>query len=140
MSDLIIRPMQIDDLPFVKSTWLRHYKDHSDFAKPIRNSLFFPRHSKIIDQILMRENTEALIASHIDEPDVILGFLIHETQDVPVIHYAYVVEKARGLGVGREMIEHSKLTRTSCAYTHRTTDAKSISRKYETLTYDPYRT
>lgn len=136
MTDLLVRIMQPSEFVYVKATWLKHYKEHSEFARPIRDSIYFPAHSKVVDRILKR--ARVAIASHIDEPDVILGFLVYEHFDLPVIHYAYVVNRARKLGVATEMLKAVKISDTFL-FTHRTPDAKALQVKNPHMTYDPYR-
>jgi hypothetical protein len=130
--------MQPSELAYVKATWLKHYKEHSDFARPIRDSVYYPAHSRIVDHILRKPQTRAIIAAHIDEPDVILGFLVYEMMDPVVIHYAYVMSRARQLGVATAMLKAAEIE-PSFVFTHRTPDAKAIQAKNPNLTYDPYR-
>lgn len=137
MNDLSIRLMEVSELPYVKSTWLKHYKEHSEFARPIRYSVYYPAHSKIVDRILSKPQTLCVIATHIDEPEVILGFLVFERLNPIVVHYAYVVSRARGLGVAKAMMKETQIGE-AFTFTHRTTDAKTIQAKYANLTYDPY--
>lgn len=138
MTDLLIRPMQPSELAYVKATWLKHYKENSEFAKPIRDSIFFPAHSQIVDNILKRHSTGVLICSHHDEPDIILGFLVYELERSPTIHYAYVIARARMMRLASEMLRAAEIG-TDFTFTHRTQDAKAIQLKYSGMTYDPYR-
>lgn len=138
MTDLQIRLMQPSELAYVKATWLKHYKEHSDFAKPIRDSVYYPAHSRLVDQILTKRNSIVLIAAHVDEPDVILGFLVYEYFDEAVIHYAYVVSRARKLGVATAMLKAADIS-DRFTFTHRTPDAKAIQTNNPNMTYDPYR-
>lgn len=138
MTDLQVRIMQPGDLAYVKATWLKHYKEHSEFARPIRDSIYYPAHSRIVDHILRKPATRCVVASHMDEPDVILGFLVFEVSAPPVIHYAYVVSRARKLGVATEMMRAMEIQDTFI-FTHRTPDAKTIQSNNPHMTYDPYR-
>jgi ribosomal protein S18 acetylase RimI-like enzyme len=131
LTDLIIREITPEDYPFVKATWLRHFKEHGYYTKFIRNSVYFENHAKIVDSIISKGTT--LIASHVDEPEIILGFLVYQPG---VIHYAYVISKARRLGVGKELLAASGLFEFT--YTHRTEDAASYHANHPGLTYNPY--
>lgn len=123
------------DYPFVKATWLRNYREQSEFARPIRKHVYFDMHGKVVDAILARAKT--LIAYHPDEPEVVLGFIVHEDRPGPVVHYAYVIEKARRMGIGRDLYQTAGLPESS-SFTHRTRDAASISARHTELTYNPY--
>lgn len=133
MTDLQVRYMQPSELAYVKATWLKHYKEHSEFARPIRDSVYYPAHSRIVDHILKR--ARVAIAAHMDEPDVIMGFLVFEPA---LIHYAYVVSRARMLGVATEMLKAAGIS-NEFSFTHRTQDAKALQAKNPHMTYDPYR-
>lgn len=135
MNDITIRGMEPSDYPFVKSTWLKNYRAQSDFAKPIRTSVYFGAHAKIADHILSR--AETLVAVHVNEPDVILGFIVFEPHETPVVHYTYVIEKARRLGIGRELFQAAGIGPV-LHYTHRTRDAKALSARFPEMTYNPY--
>lgn len=135
MDDLKTRPMTEGDYPFVKATWLRNYREQSEFARPIRKHVYFDMHGRVVDAILARAKT--LIAYHAAEPEVVLGFIVHEERMGPVVHYAYVVEKARRMGIGRDLFQGAGLTDTA-SFTHRTRDAAAISARHSDLTYNPY--
>jgi hypothetical protein len=130
--------MQSSELAYVKATWLKHYKEHSDFARPIRDSIYYPAHSRLVDHILSKRNSIVLIAAHVDEPEVILGFLVYEYFDHAVIHYAYVIARARKLGVATAMLKAAEIS-DNFVFTHRTPDAKAIQAGNPHMTYDPYR-
>lgn len=139
MEGLKIRPMRDGDMEFVKSSWLKNYKNSSSFAKRITHDVFFKWHGAIVDSILARPQTEILIATLPDEEGVILGFFVVEKQGLSrVAHYLFVRREWRKLGLARALIEASG--DSAFVFTHWTDPMDSISnRKDITLVYDPYR-
>lgn len=141
MTELSIRRAGPSDAPYILSTWLNHYKEHSYFALRIKRRIYFERHHRVLTAILSRPGTEVVIVHPADEPEVNFGFLVAETQGdrARVIHFAFVQEKLRRLGLCRKMMRELSLEWDACLFTHWTYTASDLVRRFPGLTYDPYR-
>lgn len=132
------RKSQPDDSSFIIACWLNHYKNHSYFAKRIRSNIYYPWQEMIIKAILGRPNTEALVAVESSEPEVILGYMVYESQE-PVIHFTYVKKPFRRFGIAKLLFQRSNLTEDRLIFTHWTFDMDHLITKFPMLTYNPYK-
>jgi hypothetical protein len=77
------------------------------------------------------------VAHPIDDPDIILGFLVFEgTKEDPIIHFIFVKRAFRNMGVGGSLLRGLDLSRAF--FTHFTRDVDWILKKYPSMKYDPY--
>lgn len=139
MEDIEVRPAAQDDAAYIISTWLNHYKDHSYFAMRIKRSIYFRAQHPIIQNVLMRPGTRAFIAHPVGEPDVIFGFIVIEMRENhPIIHFAFVKEELRGMGIGRKLLAATGIDFYGASFTHWTFTATDLVRRFPHLTYNPY--
>lgn len=139
-AEVEIRLAYVEDIPFIFATWLRSYRHSSNFARKISNDIFYKRHHMVIDLILKRTGSTVLVAHPIGEPDVILGYLVSETQNIdalPVVHYTYVKRSFRQMGIAKALWKG--LEDTPVIATHYTVDMDWLSKKHPKIMYDPYR-
>ena len=135
---VILRECGSKDVNFILHSWLRTYKHRSDFAKMIRNDIFFKWHREIILNILKRSKT--LVACYPEMDDLILRYLVYEKNDpLSIIHFTYVKLGYRKLGIAHSLINQSEIDLNQTLYTHKTYDGEEILKKYPKLIYDPYR-
>lgn len=141
--EIAIRPWNPDtDLPFLLSTWLRSYKHNSQFASRIRNHVFFKWHHDLLERALSRPTTRVLVATLPDAQDVIVGYFVHEAQDVPVAHWVYVKADFRKFGVAKALIAASALPPNlkGVEFTHASHDwFDFLERRFPEAVYCPYR-
>lgn len=139
MTTVQTRPVSESDNPFIFSSWLRHYKNRSYFAKRIRNSIFYKWHHLIVERALTDENRIALVAHPEGEPDVILGFVVGAVMsDASVLHFVYVKPSFKRMGIAKHLLKKSKLIDAEY-FTHWTFDADEVLHKLPNINYDPYR-
>ena len=139
MEAIQIRPAQENDKPFIYSSWLRHYKNRSYFAKRIRTSIYYKWHHLVVEKILDRPTTKVLIAHPPGEPEVILGFMVLEDQgDGSVIHFCYIKPQFKRMGIARKLFKDFDL-KEPIFFTHWTFDLDELIHKIPNLIYDPYR-
>lgn len=130
-----VREANLNDLPFIYSTWLRSYRHSSQFAKKISNNVFFDWHHKVIDRFIERGG-RILIAHAIGEPEVILGYLCREaTSDI--LQYVYVKKAFRKMSIAKKLYESSGVANNG-TFTHWTLDTSWIVKKLPELIYNPY--
>lgn len=130
-----IRLVQSSDIAFIYSTWLNATKYDSDIGKNIRKSVFFEHYRLVIDHILSKETTNVLVACKPDEPSVIFGYLVSEPE---TIHFCFVKESFRNLGIARSLYESafSDSGEGAVSTTHETQFAEEIIRKH--FDYNPF--
>lgn len=137
MEEIAIRKSLPSDTAFVVDTWLNNFKSDGYFAKRIRHSIYRYNHSKIINHLLERDDAETLIAyPYGDDPDIILGFIVHTKPSI--IHYCFVKQELRGMGIGKKLLEYANLNVNNCIFTHWTFAMNDIFAKNSGMEYNPY--
>lgn len=127
----VIREARPDDISFIYATWLRSYRLGSGLGLASGKSAYFHTYNRIIDHILGRDQTTALVAALADEPTVILGYLI---SDESALHYAFVKEPFRRMGIARALYEACQ-TKRPCFITHKTRCLAPVLEKHGHLAY-----
>lgn len=128
------------DKAFIYSTWLKNYKYSSYFAKRIKPAIFFAGHHSILDHLLAKPTIKVLIASSRDNADDIYGYVAYEPKqdDKNVVHFIFVKDAFRNMGVARTLFEIAKLKLETLSITHWTFPVDEFIRKYPMITYNPY--
>lgn len=99
-----LRPASKQDEPFIYSTWLRSYKP-SKRNSGVPASIYYKRQGKIIDAILARPETKSVIATAHDDPEHFFGHAAwEEYPNAIVLHYFYVKQSFRRLGIGTALL------------------------------------
>lgn len=137
-TDLVIRPFEPSDFNFIIATWLNHYKSHSYFAKRIKHSLYFKWHNKVVQNIFNKPETSCLILHEPNEPEVIFGFFVFERRDPAIMHFVFIKEELRGMGLGTRIVEAANLSQDNIQFSHWTYPMNDIIIKYPQLNYNPY--
>lgn len=139
-----IRSAQPSDISFIYSSWLKSYKHGSELGKSTRTGVFFNSYREVLDAILQRSQT--FVACLIDEPEVILGYLVHEpladepftVDPIHILHYAFIKESFRRLGIGQMLLEHAKINPKLTYYTHKTILLDKFDGAFSQMTYNPF--
>lgn len=103
--NLIIRRGSPLDLSYIASTWLQSYSTSK--TRWHLQDRYYKIWPVIIEQLLRR--SESLVATLIDDPDLILGWAVFEPKE-RLLHYVYVRGKSsqsEGLqheGIGKALI------------------------------------
>lgn len=130
-----IRPGMESDANFILSSWLKSYRQ-SYFARVMTNTIYFDNHHSVLRRILKRATV--LVASNVDSPDQIYGYIVFEMVDgIPVIHYTYVKHTFRGMNIAKLLYNQAKGAQEAAVYTHHTRVVESLSRNYN-LVHHPY--
>lgn len=78
-----------------------------------------------------------MIAHPVDEPDVIIGYMVFEPpEENPLVHFIYVKKPFREMGVANTLIKGTEIG--NAVFTHWTNEMHWITRKYPGLVFDPY--
>lgn len=126
------------DVNFIYHSWLKSFRK-SDFARPITDTVYFPEHHKLIENICVKDSTEMLVACNQDEPDQIYGYIVGELMEgIPCVHYIYVKHTFRGLGIGTRLLQCLKPNLgTGSVHTHHTGAANKLGNRFNSV-YQPY--
>ena len=108
MSDgFTLRPMTKDDEGFVYRAWLEGYWQHCPESAYMPKSEWFCRWHRVIERLLEAEATQVQVAHVENQPDVLLGFAC---ATLGVLHWAYVKQTFRGLGICRSLVSATSAT------------------------------
>lgn len=132
LAGVAIRLGTTADLPLVSSTWLRHYRRRSAYARAVPERLYATEQRALITLILQR--TPVVCAVDASAPEVVLGYLV---ADAVCVHWLHVKDGFRGLGLARMLAKHAQ---GALYYTHETDDAATLARRLGlVLEFNPYR-
>jgi GNAT superfamily N-acetyltransferase len=134
---ILIRKAIEPDVAFIFNSWLRSYRD-SYFAKGIAATVYFTEHHKVIEQLL--KTCTVYIACDSTDTSNIFGYICAEEIDgIFVIHYTYVKETYRKLGVSKMLVKYFgvELGEKASIYTHKTKIGNAIAEKKHCI-YSPY--
>lgn len=138
---ILVRPVRPGDVPFITSNWLRCVRN-SPWVKGCPNSMYYNYHHRLLDHILPRATT--LLAVNEKNDNELLGFATGEFLDeqVFVLHFVYVKDHFRLLGVAGKLLEAFLLNSNPAIklYTAKTRDIYPIEDKLADrgYIYNPY--
>ena len=135
-----IRKIEEDDINFILSTWLKSYYDNLKGCErrglPCPDSdIFYSKHQAKIKDVLKKAlnhdgSNAAFVCTAPDDLTQIMGYIVF---DAECIHYCFVKNVYRKLGVGRKLMEKSKAAKY---FSHHTKHARFLNHG---LRFDPYR-
>lgn len=129
--DFNLRAPGETDVGFIKSTWLRDFQEHSQFARKIATADYAQFHRLLVDRILSR--ARALVAFDVADPRVLWGHVVWEPG---ILHYLFVKRPFRNARLGTALYEAA-----GCpdVFTHLTFAGESVWRtKVPGLRFVPY--
>lgn len=133
--EIVIRQYQPADRAFITNSWLKSYKDESNFAKGIPSPLYYEWHGEIVNRILDRDSATTLIAASQSDDDVIIGYSVTEKIHLKtVIHYVYVKRAFNGLGICKMLLDVAQKIEYS---SHMTRSGMGLADKMK-IKYCPY--
>jgi hypothetical protein len=121
------------DLPFIMNSWLRSWRD-SDFAKLMKNEVFYENYEPFIKGILQRANV--LVACSVDDPDQIFGYIVYENPQI--VHYVYVKTVYKKLGLAKSLFKRTVDITKPIVVTHANDYYEAVKGKYTNLIYNPF--
>lgn len=136
---VVVRKFIETDEAFVYSTWLRNYKHSSYFAKRIRPHTFFKGHWNVVNHLLAKPTVIVFIAHPKEDEETILGYLACELADKPIVHFIFVKDAFRNMGIATALFEHAKIDPNNMFFTHWTIPVDDFMNKYGDMIYDPYK-
>lgn len=94
------RDYREDDEGFLYNSWLRSFRDGSKWAEEIPGQIYFANHKQVIARLL--QDSGIVIAANPESDDQIFGYGVYQPMSggVTVLHYLYVKQPYRRLGIG----------------------------------------
>lgn len=136
---IAFRDVAEGDVPFIFSSWLQSYRD-SEEVRNIGNDAYFGGHHKVIAELAQRPEAKCFVACASDFPAQIFGWAYGESGAETVLHYVYVKQQYRRMGIARGLLQKIHQQRDGgILCTHRTHIFDLMKKKYS-LRLDPYRT
>lgn len=132
-----VRPADQSDVSFIFNSWLRSFKK-SNQVKEVNAHIYYENQHKVIETLLKR--CTVMVGVNPEDATQIYGYSVCEVIDgVNVIHYVYVKELFRRLGIGRELVKACgiDLKASAACYTHRTPLSYRIERNVNVV-FHPY--
>lgn len=129
----MIRGPRKTDQGFVASTWVRSMSGCANRPLGVRGGNI----GRLVDQVLERSDTRALIRHAAGDTDRILGWVAFvEGPGVPVIHYTYVRAEHRGKGIAEQLLTAAGCRRDKAlVYTCRGPDTVKLLRAFPAATH-----
>ena len=125
---------------FIYNSWLKSY-GKSNEARRMIGRVYFQGFENIINQI-RDSNAYVALALNPDDSDQILGYVVFSFDDeiaLSVIHYVYVKEAFRRLGIAKKLLDqaHGKVKDEAIICTFANEIFDELKDKY-LLTYNPF--
>jgi GNAT superfamily N-acetyltransferase len=117
--------------------WIESFRE-SHAAGPIPMAMYRRFYREVLTWILEREGCQVLVACNSEDENQVFGFLVHETgnldrrtrRPVPVIHYLFIKQPYRRLGVASELLRAAKIDpRHPFLFTFKTATGTDVIRK-----------
>lgn len=133
---LTIRHANDQDIPFIFSSWLKSFRDAGLMVRSVPNTIYFTNHHKILQRLIKRSTV--YVACDPKDSSQIYGYIVAEYIDGTfVLHFIYVKQSFRKLGVGRALFNNFKHDGTASCCSHLTKFGERMLLKYNMI-YHPY--
>lgn len=131
-----MRSISDADINFVFNSWLKSFKG-SPMYKHVENTIYFQNHHKLLQQCIMK--SQVILACDENDLSQILGYVVADKIDgILTIHYVYVKQAFRGLGVAKMLMQEVGFDRkVATIYTHGTEFGIKLG-KYFNCVFHPY--
>lgn len=134
---VLLRHPTPEDLKFVRHSWFESYRK-GGLAPLVGFDVYAAGMNKLLDRLL---HGDVHVAYATEVPDEIVGWVCRNelvTTRVPRhLHYVYVKQAYRRLGIATQLIEDVKCGPISNMYTHETRAGRGFAQKLA-LRFNPY--
>jgi hypothetical protein len=103
------RDYENDDYNFILATWLRGLYYGNEWFNRIDKTVFMKNYHKVIDHLLKKPFIKINVSCLVEDPSVILGYCVSEPE---ILHWVFVKQPWRGIGIARDLIPHDITTVT----------------------------
>lgn len=101
-----IRSYEPDDKNFIYTSWLRGLRFGNDFFREIDSDVYYREMQKTVDTILALKDTKVDVACLIEDPRVILGYVVNRPD---VLDWVFVKLPWRRMGVARTLLKDKEI-------------------------------
>lgn len=129
-SPIVLRAYEDGDKAFIMATFLRGLYYGDSWYSTIPKNRFMECYHSFLESLLDSPGIDIKVACLPDDKDVIIGYSIYTNT---VLHWLYVKEKWRKLGVAKALLPNP-LT----AVTHLTDLGRKLLKKKEGVYFDPF--
>lgn len=131
----MIRGPRKTDQGYVASTWVRSMSGCANRPLGEKGGAL----GRLVDQVLERDDTRALIRHAAGDQDRILGYVVHcEGPGVPTVHYVYVRDSYREQGIATELLTAIGAQKTKAlVFTCRGPSTRRLVTAYPASTFMP---
>lgn len=130
-----IRAATEADVGFVFNSWLKSHR-YSDSVKGISSPIYYSGQHRLIERAI--ETGKLLIACSKEDESHIYGYVCAGHYDGHLaVHYIYVKQTYRNLGIGLELLNQFRHGDTAAFYTHSSKMSELLNKKYSMI-YHPY--
>lgn len=135
-TQITFRPATQDDVNFIFNSWLKSFRGGT-LATGVSNPIYYAQHHRLIEGIC--KSAQILVAVNAADLAQIFGYVAYEPMEgMNVVHYIYVKEPYRRLGLGKLLLEQAKIDAKKPFFcTHRTNVMRFLERRYA-FVYNPY--
>ncbi len=118
------------DKDFILDTWCRGQYYGSPHWRQVPVQVFHKAYASHVISLLAKPSTSVAVASLADDPDTILGFIVHTGS---VLHWAYTKNDFRGQGILNLLLKGKQIE----SVTSTTLPGAAITKKMK-LTFNPF--
>lgn len=132
MQGVAVRPMRREDaseLGFVTQTWLRSSM-RSKLAELIPRAVYVREESALVSRIVDRSSV--FVAEAVAVPGELSGWIC---TDGDVLHFLYVKQPYRRLGIGRALMQVARKCKYASHWTRRADECEPL---FGSLTFNPF--
>jgi GNAT superfamily N-acetyltransferase len=136
-SSIRFRDANQADVAFIFNSWLKSNRS-SALVQGVSNPVYFAQHHLLIEGLV--KTCKVIVAVNADDTSQIFGYIVYDVvEGMPVIHYVYVKQPYRKLGLAALMLEQAQIDGTKPFFTTHKPDFRHrmIERKF-TIILNPY--
>lgn len=144
MTDIVFRLMVPEDIAYIKSTFLKSFRN-SPFTNHIPNKAYFSFYSPLFDSLLSGGSSSSsssvvVLAVSPEDTNHIYAWAVWEVLgSVPVLHYTYTKLAYRKFGIASSLLRGTGFNLDlPFFYTHYSRDAEQLRRKYPHAVHNPF--
>lgn len=138
---VMLRPVEVEDLNFIFSSWLKSYRD-ATAVRGVPNDIFYKSHHALIERLQQKACCTAVVACDPEDPAQIYAYAVGEySGDGLVLHYVYVKFNLRGFGIARSLVESLVLPSVKWVqFSHKTHVIENMMAKLSKMNFvfNPY--
>jgi hypothetical protein len=130
------RAAEHTDVSFIFSSWLKSNRNSTQYRE-LQNPVYYAQHHVMVEGLM--QSSAIIVAANPEDHTQIYGYLCFERiEGYPVVHFAYVKDSFRNLGMLRLLLDEAKIDHTKPFFiTHRTKMCKMLERSMTPI-HNPY--